>query len=415
MQIGIGSLRASAIITIMTGAFFVVAAAAVVFLVNWNMKQEALREAEEKAILLLERNLATHAYYAKALKPSVFGLAGRKLEKDYFDSRWMSSTYAVREIDKIYLASTMHPYYYKEAAVNARSPENEADPIEKQFLDDLRANQQLKVRSEVRLIEGKPFFVVMHRGESMESSCLLCHDSADRAPAGLVAQYGPDRSFHRKAGDLVSAVSIRIPLADAYSIADSTSLKLSGMLTVVLLALFLVQYYFTKRFFFNPMLRMQEKASLIAKNPSLIGEHVDVPRGSEIRDLSIAFNEMSDKLKIQYNSLESTVLARTQELAELNEQLKNEVSEQIRLKNERETLIAELQSALDSVKRLGGLIPICASCKKIRDDKGYWTQVEQYISEHSEAEFSHGICPSCAQKLYGHVDDSCDNEATHSA
>ncbi|MGD9365722.1 MAG: hypothetical protein PVH87_08515 [Desulfobacteraceae bacterium] len=52
------------------------------------------------------------------------------------------------------------------------------------------------------------------------------------------------------------------------------------------------------------------------------------------------------------------------------------------------------------MKVLQGLLPICASCKKIRDDRGYWNQIESFISEHSEAEFSHGICPACAEKLY---------------
>ena len=63
-------------------------------------------------------------------------------------------------------------------------------------------------------------------------------------------------------------------------------------------------------------------------------------------------------------------------------------------------LNAELQAALAEVKTLSGLLPICASCKKIRDDQGYWQQVEVYIRDHSEVEFSHGICPDCAQKLY---------------
>jgi len=67
---------------------------------------------------------------------------------------------------------------------------------------------------------------------------------------------------------------------------------------------------------------------------------------------------------------------------------------------EREKLIHELQEALATVKKLSGMLPICASCKKIRDDKGYWTQIEAYIRDHSEAEFSHGICPECMKKLY---------------
>jgi len=60
----------------------------------------------------------------------------------------------------------------------------------------------------------------------------------------------------------------------------------------------------------------------------------------------------------------------------------------------------ELEIALSEVKTLKGLLPICSHCKKIRDDKGYWNQIEIYLCEHSEAEFSHGLCPDCGQKLY---------------
>jgi len=67
---------------------------------------------------------------------------------------------------------------------------------------------------------------------------------------------------------------------------------------------------------------------------------------------------------------------------------------------ERENLIADLQKALAEVRTLQGLLPICMSCKKIRDDKGAWTQMEVYISEHTDAEFSHGMCNECAKKLY---------------
>ncbi len=61
--------------------------------------------------------------------------------------------------------------------------------------------------------------------------------------------------------------------------------------------------------------------------------------------------------------------------------------------------VAELQQALAEVKTLSGLLPICAWCKKVRDDAGYWTQIEVYVRDRSEADFSHGICPECARKL----------------
>ncbi len=68
---------------------------------------------------------------------------------------------------------------------------------------------------------------------------------------------------------------------------------------------------------------------------------------------------------------------------------------------EREKVIDDLKAALDEVKSLSGLLPICASCKKIRDDKGYWKQIEFYIEEHSNAQFSHGLCENCSDELYG--------------
>ncbi|MBI5885990.1 MAG: response regulator [Deltaproteobacteria bacterium] len=66
---------------------------------------------------------------------------------------------------------------------------------------------------------------------------------------------------------------------------------------------------------------------------------------------------------------------------------------------EREKLISELKEALAQVKTLRGCLPICATCKKIRDDKGYWTRIEQYIMDHTDADFTHGICPDCAKKF----------------
>jgi PAS domain S-box-containing protein len=78
-----------------------------------------------------------------------------------------------------------------------------------------------------------------------------------------------------------------------------------------------------------------------------------------------------------------------------------DISERRRSIQEREHMILELKESLANVKTLRGLVPICASCKKIRDDKGYWSQVEVYVRDHSEAEFSHGICPECMKKLYG--------------
>ncbi|MEK6201748.1 MAG: HAMP domain-containing protein, partial [Desulfobulbaceae bacterium] len=90
-------------------------------------------------------------------------------------------------------------------------------------------------------------------------------------------------------------------------------------------------------------------------------------------------------------------------------QVATDISNRKKTEEERELLIAQLQKALTEIKTLSGLLPICASCKMIRDDEGYWNQIESYIQKHSEAEFSHGICPQCARKLYPEFTDEDGN------
>lgn len=103
---------------------------------------------------------------------------------------------------------------------------------------------------------------------------------------------------------------------------------------------------------------------------------------TEVRQLACALTEkwnFAKQAKMNLAELETLVQNRTLEL---------------------ENSITELKQAHDKIKVLDGLVPICASCKKIRDDKGFWSQLEQYITKHSSAKFSHGICPDCIKELY---------------
>jgi len=81
-----------------------------------------------------------------------------------------------------------------------------------------------------------------------------------------------------------------------------------------------------------------------------------------------------------------------------------DVTERKRIEEDREVLVLDHLDALSRIKMLSGMLPICSYCKKIRDDKGYWSQIESYISRHSEAEFTHGMCPDCAAKLYSDLE-----------
>lgn len=107
-----------------------------------------------------------------------------------------------------------------------------------------------------------------------------------------------------------------------------------------------------------------------------------------------------DKLLNAYENLELMVAERTKELTEVNTTLEKEITVRKKAEEENDQLISELRSAINKVKTLTGLLPICSSCQKIRDGEGKWSKVDEYIQTRTDAEFTHGICPTCAKKLY---------------
>ncbi len=125
-----------------------------------------------------------------------------------------------------------------------------------------------------------------------------------------------------------------------------------------------------------------------------LDSHAEVAGPDDVQALASSFNAMIDRVRSAKEDLERRVAERTAELSAANEEL-------TRLNRDKEVAIDGLKEAMGNISTLRGLLPICAACKKIRDDKGYWRQIEVYIAEHTEADFSHGICPDCARKLYG--------------
>lgn len=130
---------------------------------------------------------------------------------------------------------------------------------------------------------------------------------------------------------------------------------------------------------------------------------------AEVGDRSIFIavaRDMTDKkraelaLRQAHDGLERRVEERTAELQAVNEQLVDEIRRREHIQAQQSQTLAELQQAMKDIKTLSGLIPICSSCKKVRDDDGFWNQIEAFISEHSDAMFSHGICPECKEVLY---------------
>jgi CRP-like cAMP-binding protein len=109
---------------------------------------------------------------------------------------------------------------------------------------------------------------------------------------------------------------------------------------------------------------------------------------------------VEEVLRRHRDDLEEKVSARTRTLDRVNQELRLQIEAHKRTEAEKEKLIADLEKALQKVTRLGGLLPICVVCKKVRDDQGYWKQLEAYVQEHSGAEIQHSICAECSEKHY---------------
>ncbi|MFO7981904.1 MAG: EAL domain-containing protein [Desulfuromonadales bacterium] len=329
--------RISLVLEFATLILFLVASLVLVVFVNSAMRDYALEKARDRSRLMLDRNLAIHEYFNDHLKPRLFERLdqGTSLDPSYFDPVWMSSTYAVREINRVFSAygKKNDRFYYKEAAVNARNPGNEADAYERAFLDALRSDENLNEWSGVREIDGRPYFQTLMRGESMEAPCLRCHRDPDDAPADLVAQYGPERSFDRFEGQVVSALSMRIPLAAAYDHADAVSRTLCGAIAGVLLVLLLLQWIMGRWLIVYPLNAIRNKVVAIAHDDSKLGEKVGRFATREFNEVAAAFNSLMTNLKHNRDTLESRVDQRTDELREANRLLEADILERQAVEN----------------------------------------------------------------------------------
>jgi sensor domain CHASE-containing protein len=184
-------------------------------------------------------------------------------------------------------------------------------------------------------------------------------------------------------GQKALLISATIPRKITQAGARSMGYAMISMLIVGVFVFFGLRYILQRQIL-TPVSDLTNHMSLIRQTAAMVA-----PPTSDRRDeIGVLTNEFERML--------ASLREKDDELRQVNSKLEEDIKE-------RQRLINELEQALYEVKTLSGLLPICASCKKIRDDQGYWNQIESYISKHSSAEFSHSICPDCIKKLYPEV------------
>jgi len=177
-------------------------------------------------------------------------------------------------------------------------------------------------------------------------------------------------------------IVISLPEAIAQESAHETT-KLVILIGLIFTILTTAAALFLGRKVAKPIVELSKIAQAIGDGD--LNSRTKVKSNDEIGSLAKSLNDMAKNLQETMTSRDNLAL---------------EIKQRIKAEEEKEKIIGDLEKALEDIKTLSGIVPICSYCKEIRDDNGYWNQLEKYISEHSEVQFSHGICDKCMKKHY---------------
>ncbi|UNC91933.1 diguanylate cyclase [Candidatus Contubernalis alkaliaceticus] len=285
--------------------FIMVPSFVLIVLTNFFMKRMAYLEAYDKMNIMMTRTNAIHEYINQVARPVIFELMDEyEVSETYFRPEIMSSTYAVREINKIFNERIDENYYFKEIADFPRNPENQADDYEKEILQLFNLSSDITVHTRVMERNGVTNFVYIKKGEVLEENCLRCHSVPEKAPQGLLDIYGENRGFHKTVGEIVSAQSVAIPLSEAYATANRFSML---MAVIALIVVFLASFIFsrvTETDIFLRLDQLNQYFSGILTGKQRIGERFLKTKNDELGDLFKNFNRMSLTIKNYENLLE---------------------------------------------------------------------------------------------------------------
>jgi len=307
-------IKINVLFTIGSLVVYAMVAISSVIVINHKMKEEALNNARSKALIILERNTATHEYFMKNLRPALLLMCKANKDKSFKNSSFMSSSYAINQIHKNHMKNSNDNYYYKSAVMNARNPQNEADKNEKKILTFFMSNPKVKDITKIQTINNKTYFSIYKPGEIITKQCSLCHTKSSRAPRDLVKKYGSIKGFNHPQNELINIISIRIPLDEAYSRANKFS---NFMILFYFISLFIILsliYFSSYVIFFNPLKRIHRETQKALNSDNTFAEIPTPPIGIELYDLTTDFNNMMNVINNRESHLEEDVNERTKEL-----------------------------------------------------------------------------------------------------
>lgn len=296
----------------------------ILIFVGMKLRSHGIEEVELRARLLLQSKQAMIDFVTKELRPNLYRyLSENNINNPEFELTWMSAGFVTRRVLHYFSQNDFAEYYFKDAAINARSPENEANAYEAAYLNELAEGARETSRSIIMNINGKPFFIYMQPHTGMfTKDCMLCHSTPENAPPGLVEKYGSERSFGKEIGALPSILSIRIPMTQAQIYNEKLIMGISAFIVFFLSCVFLVQWFFTRREIVSPLKKIIRTAQMIAEDESRLGEMIKVRGGTELTELADAFSLMSRKLSDSRDNLERQVQERTEEFRQSEQRYK---------------------------------------------------------------------------------------------
>jgi len=230
-----------------------------VFSVFFYLRLEARNLAEISLLSVADRRIASTIYFETVTRPKLIEALDAANAGEHFDPSLLSGTFISRNQQEIYDFVSDGHYQVRTFAVNARTSEHEASEQEQRFLAELNSNRELLYKSYEQEVDGSPHLVLLHRDSVQEESCLECHGKLEDAHTELVETYGKVKGFNRKLGEVVSGLSVSVPLQAFYAEAHRQALKLSTLLIGGISVLLLLCYWFNKRFIFVQLEKEEEK------------------------------------------------------------------------------------------------------------------------------------------------------------